>query len=203
MKIGKLPNSLLNKIVLEPINKYSIDREEVLVKPSIGEDCSALTIGDNICLLSTDPITGAVADIGKLAVHINSNDIAAGGGEPIGIMVTALLPPTITEEEIQKIIAVRNCFSLHSEQVNPCAVDRTRHKTCHHKVLKLCLACKCPQAVIETEQIKYEQCDNNPDGQKVADRQQKSCRDCTHVKIIPDQDRQIAGGDYTDNIVYN
>ena len=79
MKIGKLPNSLLNKIVLDPINKYSIDREEVLVKPSIGEDCSALTIGDNICLLSTDPITGAVADIGKLAVHINSNDIAAGG----------------------------------------------------------------------------------------------------------------------------
>lgn len=87
MKIGKLPNSLLNKIVLEPINKYSIDREEVLVKPSIGEDCSALTIDDNICLLSTDPITGAVADIGKLAVHINSNDIAAGGGEPIGIMI--------------------------------------------------------------------------------------------------------------------
>ena len=42
MKIGKLPNSLLNKIVLDPINKYSIDREEVLVKPSIGEDCSAL-----------------------------------------------------------------------------------------------------------------------------------------------------------------
>ena len=42
MKIGKLPNSLLNKIVLEPINKYSIDREEVLVKPSIGEDCSEL-----------------------------------------------------------------------------------------------------------------------------------------------------------------
>ena len=70
------------------------------------------------------------------------------------------------EEEIQKIIAVRNCFSLHSEQVDPCAVDRTRHKTCHHKVLKLCLACKCPQAVIETEQIKYEQCDHNPDGQK-------------------------------------
>ena len=89
MKIGKLPNSLLNKIVLEPINKYSIDREEVLVKPSIGEDCSALTIDDNICLLSTDPITGSVADIGKLAVHINSNDIAAGGGEPIGIMVTS------------------------------------------------------------------------------------------------------------------
>ena len=123
MKIGKLPNSLLNKIVLEPINKYSIDREEVLVKPSIGEDCSALTIGDNICLLSTDPITGAVADIGKLAVHINSNDIAAGGGEPIGIMVTALLPPTITEEEIQKIINAKETLSV---QVTKCVYPNVR-----------------------------------------------------------------------------
>ena len=125
MKIGKLPNSLLNKIVLEPINKYSIDREEVLVKPSIGEDCSALTIDDNICLLSTDPITGAVADIGKLAVHINSNDIAAGGGEPIGIMVTALLPPTITEEEIQKWSDI---FENHRKALCKSTKPKTRNQ---------------------------------------------------------------------------
>lgn len=104
MKIGKLPNSLLNEIVIEPINKFGVEKTEVLLKPSIGEDCTALNLGDNICIMSTDPITGAVSDIGKLAVHINSNDIAAGGGEPIGIMVTALLPPHITKEEIKKII---------------------------------------------------------------------------------------------------
>ena len=136
MKIGKLPNSLLNKIVLDPINKYSIDREEVLVKPSIGEDCSALTIGDNICLLSTDPITGAVADIGKLAVHINSNDIAAGGGEPIGIMVTALLPPTITEEEIQKIITD---VYTQAKEVNMCVLGG--HTEITDAVVKPVLSC--------------------------------------------------------------
>ena len=136
MKIGKLPNSLLNKIVLEPINKYSIDREEVLVKPSIGEDCSALTIDDNICLLSTDPITGSVADIGKLAVHINSNDIAAGGGEPIGIMVTALLPPTITEEEIQKIITD---VYTQAKEVNMCVLGG--HTEITDAVVKPVLSC--------------------------------------------------------------
>ena len=77
MKIGKLPNSLLEKIVIEPINRHSTERKEVLLKPSVGEDCSALDLGNNICLLSTDPITGAVEDIGKLAVHINANDIAS------------------------------------------------------------------------------------------------------------------------------
>lgn len=104
MKIGKLPNSLLEKIVIDPINNHSVKRKEVILKPSIGEDCSALDLGDNICLLSTDPITGAVEDIGKLAVNINTNDIASSGGEPVGLMVTALLPQDITEEDISKII---------------------------------------------------------------------------------------------------
>lgn len=104
MKIGKLSNSLLESIIIEPINKNSVDRKEVLLKPSIGEDCAALDLGENICLLSTDPITGAIEDIGKLAININANDIASSGGEPIGIMVTALLPQSITEKEIAKII---------------------------------------------------------------------------------------------------
>ena len=104
MNIGKLPNSLLEKIVIDPINNHSVNRKEVLLKPSIGEDCAALNLGENICLLSTDPITGAVADIGKLAVNINTNEIASSGGEPIGLMVTALLPSSITEEEISHII---------------------------------------------------------------------------------------------------
>lgn len=104
MKIGKLSNSMLEKIVINPINNHSVERKEVILKPSVGEDCAALELGENICLLSTDPITGAVEDIGKLAVNINTNDIASSGGESVGIMVTALLPPDITEEEISKII---------------------------------------------------------------------------------------------------
>ncbi len=104
MKIGKLPNSLLDKIIIEPVNSNAPNRDEVLLKPSIGEDCSALDLGGDICIMSTDPITGAVKDIGKLAVHININDIVSGGGEPVGIMLTALLPPSITEDEISEII---------------------------------------------------------------------------------------------------
>ncbi len=104
MKIGKLPNSMLEKIIIDPIVHNSVKRSEVLLRPSVGEDCSALDMGENICLISTDPITGAAEDIGRLAVLINTNDISASGGEPIGMTVTALLPPDVTESEISKII---------------------------------------------------------------------------------------------------
>ncbi len=104
MEIGKLPNSLLEKIVLDPINNNFVDRKEVILRPSVGEDCAVVDFGGKYCLISTDPITGAVEDIGRLAVYINTNDIASSGGEPVGIMITALLPPTITEDEIAQII---------------------------------------------------------------------------------------------------
>lgn len=105
MKIGKLPDSVLQRLIIEPVSNRGIKRKEVIIKPSIGEDCTAIDFGNDICLMSTDPITGAVEDIGRLAVYINTNDIAACGGTPIGIMVTALLPPNITEEQINKIIS--------------------------------------------------------------------------------------------------
>ncbi len=103
MKKGKLPNSLLKDIILDPINMNSAKRDEVLLTPAVGEDCAVIDFGKSLCLASSDPITGAVNEIGKLAVNINANDIAAGGGEPIGIFITALFPVTVTEEDIKKI----------------------------------------------------------------------------------------------------
>ena len=42
--------------------------------------------------------------LGKLAVHINCNDIASSGGEPIGILVTILAPTSSSLEEINKVM---------------------------------------------------------------------------------------------------
>ena len=103
MKIGKLPNDVLSRLVLDPINKYKLKREDMITSPSVGEDCAALRFGEGICLLSSAPITGAAEDIGLLAVNVNANDIASAGGEVIGLMVTTLLPPDITETEISEM----------------------------------------------------------------------------------------------------
>lgn len=110
MKIGKVSNKILENIIINPINNSNINRKEVIIRPSIGEDCTALNIKDEYCVLSTDPITGAVENIGNLAVYINTNDIASSGAVPIGIMVTILLPPNSSENELKKIMS-----SIYSE----------------------------------------------------------------------------------------
>jgi hydrogenase expression/formation protein HypE len=42
--------------------------------------------------------------IGSLAVHVSCNDIASNGIEPLGIMLTVLLPPDTTEADIELIM---------------------------------------------------------------------------------------------------
>ena len=56
------------------------------------------------CVISTDPITAAISDIGRLAIHISCNDVASNGVQPIGIMLAALLPVGTTAEEIEEMM---------------------------------------------------------------------------------------------------
>ncbi|HEY5584511.1 MAG TPA: AIR synthase family protein [Ruminiclostridium sp.] len=107
MDTGKVPNEVLNKIVLSKINKF---RKEVILRPGIGEDCAAIDFGKYACVLSTDPITGAANDAGHLAVHISCNDIASCGVEPLGLMVTILCPVGTTEAELEKVME-QICFT--------------------------------------------------------------------------------------------
>ncbi len=102
MKIGKVSNELLQSAIFD---KMLYERPEVIVRPNVGEDCSVLEFGqDEHIVLSTDPITGATQHIGKLAVHISCNDVSTSGAEPVGILVTILLPPESTEEELKTIM---------------------------------------------------------------------------------------------------
>ncbi len=101
MKVGKLSWDDLKQII---DNNKSVVRSDVRIRSGIGEDCSVINFGEYECIVSTDPITGADKNIGKLAVHINCNDIASCGVEPVGILVTILVPPTATIEDIKKIM---------------------------------------------------------------------------------------------------
>jgi len=113
MRLGKIPESVLIRSVL---GKITVNRDEVLVGPNVGEDCAALKLeNDEIFVISTDPITGTVSDIGELAIHVTANDLAASGAEPVGVMLTMLLPPKSCEEQIKKIMdqVESACKGLH------------------------------------------------------------------------------------------
>lgn len=101
MKVGKLNWDDLKSIIDE---NRGYKREDVRIRSSIGEDCSVINFGDYECILSTDPITGAESGIGKLAVHINCNDIASSGVEPVGILVTILAPENTTLDQIKQVM---------------------------------------------------------------------------------------------------
>lgn len=105
MKPGKLDWNELKGI----IDEYtSVKRSEVRIGSGIGEDCAVIDFGENECVLSTDPITGAIKNIGALAVNINCNDAAACGVEPLGILVTILVPVSSSMEEIRNIMSQIN-----------------------------------------------------------------------------------------------
>lgn len=101
MKAGKLDSKLLEEIVFRNIR---FRRPEVLTRSGIGEDCAVVDFGGYDCVLSTDPITAAVSEIGRLAIHISCNDIAASGVEPLGILIACMLPVGTTAQEIEEIM---------------------------------------------------------------------------------------------------
>lgn len=102
MNIGKVPENVLKRSILNKIEKR---RSEVLIGAGVGEDCAVLALNDDeVFVFSTDPITGTTKDIGNLAIQVTANDLASAGAEPVGVMVTALLPTQITEEDIRKIM---------------------------------------------------------------------------------------------------
>lgn len=101
MKQGKLPNEILERLVF---NKIRNTRSEVVIRPGTGMDCAAVDFGEYACVLSSDPITGASKEIGRLAVNVACNDIASCGVEPLGLMVTILCPSGAAEKDIGVIM---------------------------------------------------------------------------------------------------
>lgn len=103
MKIGKLTPALLDEMVFRKI-AGTAGRKEVLAGAGMGEDCAVLSLDGELCVLSADPVTAAESGIGALAVHVNVNDVAACGCEPVGMLVTVLLPESATEAALESIM---------------------------------------------------------------------------------------------------
>jgi hydrogenase maturation factor len=116
VKIGKFSSEKLDEIIISKINHK---RSEVVLSANIGEDCAAIDLKDRLCVVSTDPITGAVKDVGRLSVHVSVNDVASSGAEPVGILVTILAPPSAEYSDIEAVIeqVSRTCDEMNLDIV--------------------------------------------------------------------------------------
>jgi hydrogenase expression/formation protein HypE len=101
MKIGKLDPAVLEDLVL---HRLPILSDDIVCGPATGLDCAAIRYNGGLAILSTDPITGTASRIGRLAIHVSCNDLAAFGIRPKGLLLVLIAPPSATWEEIARIM---------------------------------------------------------------------------------------------------
>ena len=102
MKTGKIPESVLKRSVIKQVK---VNKEKILSGSGVGLDCGALELKQGeIALMSTAPVSGTAKDIGVHALLSVANNLAASGADPVGIMLTVLLPPKTEEAALRDLV---------------------------------------------------------------------------------------------------
>jgi hydrogenase maturation factor len=114
--VGKLPLDLLEKL----LKAYTSPDKRVIVGPLIGEDATAIDMGEGYLLVKTDPITFVAEDIGTYTININANDIATMGGKPKWFLATILLPEKSTTPQLVENIFQQLSFACKKIGVSLC-----------------------------------------------------------------------------------
>jgi hydrogenase expression/formation protein HypE len=100
MRPGKLSSVALRDRIFPHLGR----RNDVLVHATVGQDCAILDFGPSVCVVTTDPITGAGEHLGRLAVHVACNDLATTGAEPVGLLMTLLLAEATADADLDRIM---------------------------------------------------------------------------------------------------
>jgi hydrogenase maturation factor len=99
LPVGKLPATLLK----EYLKKFPKNDDSVIIPPGVGLDAAGIKIGEKLVAVTTDPITLTSNQIGTYSVAVNINDVVCLGCSPRWYSASLLLPPNITENEIEEI----------------------------------------------------------------------------------------------------
>ncbi len=80
------------------------DDERVRQGPALGEDAAAIDVPAGTLVVSSDPISLAASEAGRLGVAVACNDVAAAGADPQWLTVVCLLP-TDADDELDALTA--------------------------------------------------------------------------------------------------
>ena len=113
MKVGKISEVALKRAVFKQLKNR---RDEVLFGGAIGEDCAAMKLDEReVCVLSSNPVTGAGRIMGTLAIYSAVNNLVTSGAEAVGVMITVMLPENFKESRLVELSETIEevCESLH------------------------------------------------------------------------------------------
>lgn len=113
MRPGKFSESVLKRSVLKQIKTK---RQEVIRGAEVGEDCAFFSFQEKEgVLVTTAPIV--VNEFENIGFELTAivNNIAASGGEPVAVIVSAILPDKILESVVQRLSGEmeRACHNLN------------------------------------------------------------------------------------------
>lgn len=113
MRPGKFSESVLKRSVLKQIKTK---REEIIRGAEVGEDCAFFSFDKKEgTLLTTEPIIVEEYETIEFQLAAIANNVAAAGGEPVGVVVSAILPDKILESVVQRLSGEmeRACHNLN------------------------------------------------------------------------------------------
>ncbi len=99
--LGKVPPRILERIVFSNLGATS---RRVIVGPGIGVDNSVISLDGVKIIVSSDPVTGARENLGRIGVDVSTNDVALTGVKPEFLLIVLILPPAASHEEIRRIM---------------------------------------------------------------------------------------------------
>jgi hydrogenase expression/formation protein HypE len=98
---GKVPYQTLINIVFKHLGVKS---DRLIVGPAVGEDAAIIALGKKAIAVTTDPVTGALDNIGWISVHVNANDVATRGVRPQWYLCSILLPEKCHKNMLKDIM---------------------------------------------------------------------------------------------------
>ncbi len=102
--MSKFSREVMNRAVYGPLSQQAED-PSVVMGSVFGEDIALVRGGGGRLMAShVDPIVGAAAGLGKLAVHVACNDLAAGGVRPRWIQLLVLVPGRDDGDSLKRIM---------------------------------------------------------------------------------------------------
>lgn len=97
---GKVPSEILEAYVYPYLGA---ERDDVILGPARGEDAAIVGADKILVASSCDPISGAISQIGWLAVNISANDVSTLGVKPRWFHSCILLPEGSSVEDLAAI----------------------------------------------------------------------------------------------------
>lgn len=95
-------------------------------KSDIGDDCAKIDFGEKYLLLTTDmitesthiPVNSTPWQIGWHIIAINLSDIAAKGGEPLGILISLGLPKDYSDSFLKELTnGMKDCTDTYKTEI--------------------------------------------------------------------------------------